>query len=93
MRLGASTRAAIDDKTLIMVGHLQLLVSEELGADRDDVLRGLCREAYGLLDLQRRPKPDSTAFAAFYYLRQVANLTRRLLWIYAEQHGAVIGES
>ncbi|UQI44603.1 hypothetical protein M1P56_09720 [Streptomyces sp. HU2014] len=90
MRLGTSTRVAIDAKTITIVGHLQLLVSEELGADQDPVVRGLYRDAYGLLDLQRRPRPDASAFQAFFYLREVATLSRRLLWIYAGARGVAM---
>ncbi|MCM1967763.1 hypothetical protein [Streptomyces sp. G1] len=90
MRLGTSTRAAIDTKIVTIVGHLQLLVSEELGADQDQAVRDLYRDAYGLLDLQRRPRPDASAFKAFFYLREVATLTRRLLWIYAGARGVAM---
>lgn len=87
MHLGASKRNDIDAKTLITISHLEMLLAEDLGADDDDAVRGMYRQAYRLLELANRPTSESTTFAAFFYLRDVANLTRRLLWIYAGKAG------
>ncbi|MFB9462029.1 hypothetical protein [Streptomyces cinereospinus] len=87
MRLGTTTRKDIDKRTPILIGHLQLLLSEELGADDDPTVRALFSQAYKLLDLKARPEPDAPTFASFFYMREVASLTRRFLWIYSQRSG------
>lgn len=87
MRLGTSTREDINKRTPILVGHLQLLLAEELGADEDETVRLLFHEAYKLLDLKARPAPDATTFAAYMFMREVASLTRRFLRVYAQRSG------
>lgn len=87
MPLGASTREDIDTKTATLVGELNLLLSKGLGADDDPAVRDLCRRAYRLLEPSERPTKETPAFSAFFYMRDVASLTRRLLWVYAEGSG------
>ncbi|WP_256220651.1 hypothetical protein [Streptomyces sp. CC53] len=87
MELGTTTRDQIDLKTPILTGHLQLLVSEDLGADEDEAVRKLFRQAYALLDLSRRPSQDAPTFVAYFYMREVATLTRRFLWVYSQRNG------
>ncbi|MEU6376543.1 hypothetical protein ABZ928_25885, partial [Streptomyces sp. NPDC046909] len=53
-------------------------------ADEDPAVRDLFRQAYRLLEIKNRPTQQTAAFNAFFYMRDVANLTRRLLWIYTE---------
>lgn len=84
MKLGTSTREDIDTRTAAITGHLKLLLGEELGADDDPAVRDLFRQAYRLLDIPNRPTQQTAAFNAFFYMRDVANVTRRLLWIHAE---------
>ncbi|WP_432249680.1 hypothetical protein ACRAR1_21630 [Streptomyces sanyensis] len=46
MKLGTSTRDDIINRTPILIGHLQLFLAEELGADEDEMVRHLFHEAY-----------------------------------------------
>lgn len=87
MELSTSTREAIDARTTTLIGHLNLLLGEELGADVDLAVRDVSRKAHQLLDLSKRPTRQTPSFSAFFYMREVAGLTRRLLWVYAERTG------
>ncbi|MGP4049344.1 hypothetical protein [Streptomyces sp. 2A115] len=84
MELGTSTREEIDTSTQAMIKHLNRLLAEELGADEDPDVRGLFRQAYRLLELTSRPTRQTAVFNAFLYMRDAANLARRLLRIYTE---------
>ncbi|WP_328370329.1 hypothetical protein OG828_44535 [Streptomyces sp. NBC_00457] len=84
MQLGTSTREDIDTRTTLVIKHLNQLLAQELGADEDSDVRDLFRQAYRLLDLTSRPTKETAAFNAFVYMRDVANVARRLLWIYTE---------
>ncbi|MEU6379466.1 hypothetical protein ABZ928_40845, partial [Streptomyces sp. NPDC046909] len=53
-------------------------------ADEDPAVRDLFRQAYRLLEIKNRPTQQTAAFHAFFYMRNVANLARRLLWIHNE---------
>ncbi|WP_435284344.1 hypothetical protein [Streptomyces koelreuteriae] len=86
-RMGTSTRDEIDAKTPMLIGHLNILLGEELGADEDDLVMQQFHKAYKLLDLKNRPTPEAPTFAAYFYMREVADLTRRLLWIYTQRSG------
>ncbi|NUK43181.1 hypothetical protein HRW13_20430 [Streptomyces lunaelactis] len=87
LALATTTREEIDAKTPVLIGHLQLLLGEELGADEDPTVRELFHKAYAVLDLKNRPTPDTPAFSAFIFMREVASLTRRLLWVYTQRSG------
>ncbi|MGW3037451.1 hypothetical protein ACWDCB_40425 [Streptomyces sp. NPDC001178] len=88
MTLSTSTREDIDFKTTRVVGLLSLLLAEDLGADDDDEVMNLFRQAYKLLELTNRPGRQTPSFTAFF-MRDVANLTRRLMWVYVERNGGV----
>ncbi|ELS56015.1 hypothetical protein [Streptomyces viridochromogenes] len=87
MGLGTSTRDDIDARTPVLIGHLQRLLAEELGADKDEIVRHQFQKAYTLLDLKNRPTEDAPTFTAYCFMREVASLTRRLLWIYVQRSG------
>ncbi|WP_237285527.1 hypothetical protein [Streptomyces niveus] len=87
MELSTSTRKDMDASLPEIVGHLNLLLGEDLGADEDQDVRELFRKGYRLLDLQNRPTAETPSFGAFLYLRDAADVTRRLLWIYTQRHG------
>ncbi|MFC8350816.1 hypothetical protein [Streptomyces sp. NPDC057280] len=89
MELSTSTREDIDFKTTRVVGLLSLLLAEDLGADDDDEVMDLFRRAYKLLELTNRPSRQTPSFTAFFFMRDVAHLTRRLMWVYAETSGGV----
>ncbi|AZP22922.1 hypothetical protein EJC51_47015 [Streptomyces aquilus] len=89
MELSTSTREDIDFKTTRVVGLLSLLLAEDRGADDDDEGMDLFRQAYKLLELTNRPGRQTPSFTAFFYMRDVANLTRRLMWVYTERNGGV----
>ncbi|MFE2681709.1 hypothetical protein [Streptomyces mirabilis] len=87
MQMATSTRKDMDASLPEIVGHLNLLLGEDLGADEDEDVRELFRKGYRLIDLQNRPTVETPSFGAFIYLRDVADVTRRLLWIYTQRHG------
>ncbi|MFF5476716.1 hypothetical protein ACFY5C_05060 [Streptomyces sp. NPDC012935] len=87
MELSTSTREDINARTTVIIEQLGLLLGGELGADEDPAVRGLCREADRLLTLSERPTKETPAFSAFFFMRDVAGLTRRLLWVYTEENG------
>jgi hypothetical protein len=87
MQMATSTRKDMDASLPEIVGHLNLLLGEDLGADEDEDVRELFRKGYRLIDLQNRPTAETPSFGVFIYLRDVADITRRLLWIYTQRHG------
>ncbi|NEC91177.1 hypothetical protein [Streptomyces sp. SID12501] len=87
MQMATSTRKDMDVSLPEIIGHLNLLLGEDLGADEDEDVRELFRTGYRLLDLQNRPTSETPSFGAFIYLRDAADITRRLLWIYTQRHG------
>ncbi|MGW2715457.1 hypothetical protein ACWC4J_41865 [Streptomyces sp. NPDC001356] len=87
LSLSTSTRKAIDEWTVRIVGHLALLLSEDLGAEQDDEVMAMYRASYYLLDLSRRPRESTPAYEAFNYLREVAIRTRGLLTVYMRKNG------
>ena len=87
LELATSTREEIDRRVPAIIGHLNRLLGEDLGADEDEGVRQLMRKGYQLLDLKQRPTAQTPSFEAFVYLRDVADTTRRLLWIYTQRHG------
>ncbi|MFF8029360.1 hypothetical protein ACFZDJ_51740 [Streptomyces sp. NPDC007896] len=87
MRMATSTRKDLNASLPEIVGHLDLLLGEDLGADEDEGVRELFRKGYRLLDLQNRPTAETPSFGTFIYLRDAADVTRRLLWIYTQRHG------
>ncbi|MFI6008691.1 hypothetical protein ACIBAG_07645 [Streptomyces sp. NPDC051243] len=87
MELSTSTREDINARTAAIIEQLGLLLGQELGADEDPAVRDLCRQAYRLLKLSERPTKETPAFSAFFFMRDLASLTRRLLWVYAEEDG------
>ncbi|WP_260326255.1 hypothetical protein [Streptomyces sp. TLI_185] len=89
MDLSTSTREDIDFKTTRVVGLLSLLLAEDLGANNDDEVMGLFRQAYKLLELTSRPGRQTASFTAYFFMRDVASLSRRLLWVYVERNGGV----
>lgn len=86
MQMATSTRKDMDVSTPEIIGHLNLLLGEDLGADDDEEVRELFRKAYRLLDLKNRPTVETPASGAFNYLLDAADITRRLLWIYTQRH-------
>ncbi|NEA66629.1 hypothetical protein G3I56_29505 [Streptomyces sp. SID12488] len=87
MQMATSTRKDMDGSLPEIIGHLNLLLGEDLGAAEDEDVRDLFRTGYRLLDLQNRPTAETPSFGAFIYLRDAADITRRLLWIYTQRHG------
>ncbi|MFE6098992.1 hypothetical protein ACFVQ4_03415 [Streptomyces laurentii] len=87
MRMDTSTREDIDGVTPAVVRHLNVLLGEDLGADKDPQVRLLVRKGRTLIDYRERPTESTPTFGAWLYLRDTAALTRRLLWIYTERNG------
>lgn len=88
MRLETSTRADIDARTRELLDHLRELVSEDLGADQNDDVMSLIRQAYKYLDLCARPTSVTPAFHAFTYLRELATISFSLLKVYVAKNQA-----
>ncbi|MEU1309128.1 hypothetical protein ABZ419_09560 [Streptomyces cinnamoneus] len=87
MKMGTTTRAAMDGATPAIIGHLNRLLCEQLGADEDQEVEALVRKGYNLIDYASRPSESTPTFGAYVYLRDAASLTRRLLWIYTQHNG------
>ncbi|MFE9881902.1 hypothetical protein [Streptomyces sp. NPDC005784] len=87
LRMDTTTRAAMDRHLPAIAGHLNRLLREDLGADDDSEVRQLLREGTMLVDLTNRPTAETPTFGTYFYLRGVALVTRRLLWIYSERNG------
>jgi hypothetical protein len=82
MELSRSTRADIDARTIDLVSHLRELLAEDLGAEQDDEVMKLFRQSYRLLELSNRPTAETSAYAAFAYMGELATLTFALLKVY-----------
>ncbi|MFI1099228.1 hypothetical protein [Streptomyces melanogenes] len=76
--LTPSDRVRVSSLTRKAIGALELLLGEDLGFDDDPLVRGLYREAYGLLDLSRRPGPDTSLRNAYQYMRSLGEIAERL---------------
>ncbi|WP_069864899.1 hypothetical protein [Streptomyces malaysiensis] len=87
LRMGTTTRAAMDRNLPKMANELNRLLGEDLGAEDNREVRELIREGTRLIDLTNRPTVETPTFGTFVYLRDIALLTRRLLWIYSERNG------
>ncbi|MCD9879183.1 hypothetical protein [Streptomyces guryensis] len=87
LRMDTTTRVAIDRQLPAIAGDLNRLLREDVGADDDSEVRNLLREGTRLVDLTNRPTAETPTFGTYLYLRDVALLTQRLLWIYAERNG------
>ncbi|MGW7169625.1 hypothetical protein ACWGH3_30975 [Streptomyces sp. NPDC054884] len=87
MQMATSTRKDMDVSLPEIIGHLNLLLGEDLGAEQDEDVRELFRKGYRLIDLRNRPTAETPSFGAFIYLRDAADVTRRLLWVYTQRHG------
>ncbi|MFJ7202064.1 hypothetical protein ACIQWR_00805 [Streptomyces sp. NPDC098789] len=87
MRMGSTTREDIDGVTPAVVQHLNLLLNQDLGADKDAEVQQLVRKGLALIDPKERPTAGTPTFGAWLYARDVATLTRRLLWVYTELNG------
>lgn len=77
--LATTTREDINASVQHVLGHLNLLMAEELGYDSDADVRGLFRQAYALLDLSRRPNEETAVFEVFTYLGDTAHVAMRFL--------------
>ncbi|MDX3568652.1 hypothetical protein [Streptomyces sp. ID05-47C] len=87
LRMDTTTRAAMGRQLPALAGDLNRLLKEDLGAACDNEVRQLLREGTRLIDLTNRPTAETPTFGIYLYLRDVALLTRRLLWIYTERNG------
>lgn len=87
LRMDTTTRVEMDRQLPATAGQLNRLLREDLGADDDSEVRQLLREGNRLVDLTNRPTRETPTFGTYLYLRDVALLTQRLLWIYAERNG------
>ena len=86
MQLSTSTRAAIDERTALVVGHLNLLLAEDMW-EGDEEASSLFRQAYRLLNLSNRPSKGTPVFEAFTFMRESATLTGALASVYARKKG------
>ncbi|MDL5204951.1 hypothetical protein [Streptomyces sp. ALI-76-A] len=86
MELSTSTREEIDDRTARVVGHLNLLLAEDVW-EGDEEASGLFRESYRLLELSNRPGKGDPVFEAFTFMRESATLTGALLSVFVKKRG------
>ncbi|MCL3996192.1 hypothetical protein [Streptomyces lavenduligriseus] len=85
-RLGTTTREQLDCYVPRLARELSRLLGKDLGADEDTGVQQLLRKAREMVDLTARPTVDTPTFGTFFYLRDLANLSRRLLWVYATRN-------
>ncbi|MGV9693400.1 hypothetical protein ACWDUX_30330 [Streptomyces sp. NPDC003444] len=85
MDLATSTREEIDSRIEATKEHLALLMDQDLPYDSDAQVRELYRTAYRLLELNRRPTPESHAFYAFNYLKDMASVLIGFLAAYERE--------
>ncbi|GAA2735301.1 hypothetical protein [Streptomyces nogalater] len=85
-RLGTTTREQLDCYVPRLARELSRLLGKDLGADEDPDVQHLVRKAREMIDLTTRPTVDTPTFGTFFYLRELANLSRRLLWVYATRN-------
>ncbi|WP_079057726.1 hypothetical protein [Streptomyces cellostaticus] len=85
MRLDTSTREQIDARTGFLIGHLSMLLAEDLRADQDETVRAHYRACYHLLDLSRRPTDKTPAYECFSFMRELAVRAEGLLSVYEKQ--------
>ncbi|MEV6753160.1 hypothetical protein [Streptomyces sp. NPDC051214] len=86
MQMATSTREDMDGSTSVILGHLNRLLVEDLGAAEDEKVHDLLHRGRKLVDYTNRPTAETPSFDAFIYLRDSAQLTRRLLWIYTQHN-------
>ncbi|AYN39640.1 hypothetical protein D9753_12710 [Streptomyces dangxiongensis] len=86
-RLGTTTRAQLDHYVPRLAKELNGLLGKDLGAEDDPDAQELVRRATRLVELSARPTAETPTFGTFFYLRDIANLSRRLLWLYTDRHG------
>lgn len=86
MRLSTSTRADIDSRTALVVGHLNLLLAEDIW-EGDEAATALFQQAYRLLNLANRPGKGTPVFDAFTFMQDSARVAGALLTVYAEKRG------
>ncbi|WP_405593148.1 hypothetical protein [Streptomyces sp. NBC_01092] len=88
MELSRSTRADIDARTNDLISHLRELLAVDLGADQDDDVMKVYRQAYRKLELSNRPMPATSAYDAFAFMDELATITFALLRIYVAKNEA-----
>lgn len=86
-RLGTTTREQLDHYVPRLAKELNALLGTDLGAEDDSDAQELVRRARRLVELTARPTAETPTFGAFFFLRDVANLSRRLLWLYTDRNG------
>ncbi|MFD9477973.1 hypothetical protein [Streptomyces nojiriensis] len=86
-RLGTTTRTQLDGYMPRLARELNRLLGKDLGTESGIEAQELVRKATRLVELSARPTAETPTFGTFIYLRDVANLTRRLLWLYTERNG------
>jgi hypothetical protein len=87
MGLGTSPRTEIDARTNELIGHLRELLTEPIW-EGDETTVQLFRHAYRLLELSRRPSVDTSAYAAYAYMRDLVLSATDLLKVYKEKNEA-----
>ncbi|WP_424216016.1 hypothetical protein ACN20G_28120 (plasmid) [Streptomyces sp. BI20] len=82
-------RNSIDDTTHLLLGHLRLLLSENLGDEY--ALRELYRDAYALISWQQVITPHTPTMGAWKQMRQLADVTERCARLWAIHHPGQAG--
>ncbi|MFD4542497.1 hypothetical protein [Streptomyces bauhiniae] len=85
-RLGTTTREQMDHYMPRLASELSGLLDTDLGAQEDADTQQIVRQARKLIELPNRPTAETPTFGTFIYLREIADLSRRLLWIYTSRN-------
>lgn len=85
LHLTTSTREDILAHASAVHGFLNLLVREDLGAEIDPTVRDLIVKAYVLL-AAKAPTEETPCFSAYAHMREVADITRRLLRVWTRRN-------
>ncbi|MGW1558278.1 hypothetical protein ACWCQ1_17410 [Streptomyces sp. NPDC002144] len=85
-RLGTTTREQLDRYLPRLANELSGILDTDLGAQEDGDVQQIVRKARKLIELPNRPTSETPTFGTFIYLRDVATLLRRLLWIYTARN-------
>ncbi|WP_328869023.1 hypothetical protein OHT76_02395 [Streptomyces sp. NBC_00287] len=87
VRLVMPERSVIDATTRDLIGHLRVLMGEDLDFKEGPAVQALFQEGYRVLHLMRRPTAESTHCGAYQYMRELGLLTRRFAGLYRERQG------
>jgi hypothetical protein len=81
-------RAFIDERVGNLTRLLPDLLVHDYGYDEKPQIRALFATAYRLLDLERRPTPDTSRYAAWQYMQNLARISAAFRDLEAERQSS-----